>query len=161
MGLDVSFAVHSLQLAGEEFRKICKPKIQKLKGGYSSNAMLVFNSWLKDVEMCVRERKLSNLEAVQLIKDYITENARGLVEFHLDTISTWNYEEFIRHLRTLFESGKIFSSLVGDFYSRVQWPWETEDQFANELQILSWKVISMRPSWKHEVNKAFKTQFTL
>ena len=53
---DASMASHSLQLVAEEFRKICKPKIQKLKGRYSANAMLVFNSWLKDIEMCVKER---------------------------------------------------------------------------------------------------------
>ena len=52
---DASMASHSLQLVAEEFRKIHKPKIQKLKGRYSANAMLVFNSWLKDIEMCVKE----------------------------------------------------------------------------------------------------------
>ena len=41
--------------------------------------MLVFNSWLKDVEMCVTEQKLTNLEAVQLVKDYTTESAKGAV----------------------------------------------------------------------------------
>ena len=46
--------------------------------------MLVFNSWLKDIEMCVRERKLTNMEAIQLIKDYTAEGARGVVEFYLD-----------------------------------------------------------------------------
>ena len=35
-----------------------------------------------------------------------------------------------------------------------------EDQFANELQILGQKVISVRPSWKSEVNEALKIQFT-
>ena len=35
-----------------------------------------------------------------------------------------------------------------------------EDQFANELQILGWKVISIRPAWKEEANEALKTQFT-
>ena len=34
-----------------------------------------------------------------------------------------------------------------------------EDQFANELQILGQKVISIRPTWKEEANEAFKTQF--
>ena len=53
--MDASIGSHSLQLVAEEFRKICKPKVQKLKGRYSANAMLVFNSWLKDIEMCVRE----------------------------------------------------------------------------------------------------------
>ena len=39
---DASIASNSLQLVAEEFRKICEPKIQKLKGRYSANAMLVF-----------------------------------------------------------------------------------------------------------------------
>ena len=41
--------------------------------------MLIFNSWLKDVEVCVREQKLSNMEVVQLVKDYTTEGARGAI----------------------------------------------------------------------------------
>ena len=61
---DASVALHSLQLAAEECRKICELKIQKLKGRYSANAMLVFNSWLKDIEICIKEQKLSNMEAV-------------------------------------------------------------------------------------------------
>ena len=95
---DASIASQSLQLTGEEFRKIHEPKIQKLKGRYSANTMLVFNSWLKDIEMCVKERKLSNMEAVQLVKDYTLEGARGAVEFYLDTNSTWRYHKLIEHL---------------------------------------------------------------
>ena len=152
--------MHSLQLVTEEFQKISKPKIQKLKGEYSANVIFVFNSWLKDVEICVREQKLRNFEAVQLTKDYTTENVRGAVEVYIDTISTWDFEECIRYHRNTFESGRTFSSLVGDFYSRVQWPVETKAQFANELQILSWRVISMRPSWKDKVNEALKIQFS-
>ena len=94
------------------------------------------------------------MEAVQLIKDYTTKNGRSVVEFYLDTNSTWDYHELIRHLRTSFKSGKAVSSLVSDFYSRVQWSQEKEDQFADELKILCWKVISVRPAWKDEVNKA-------
>ena len=41
---DASMALHSLELMAEEFRKICEPKIQKPKGRYSANTMLVFNS---------------------------------------------------------------------------------------------------------------------
>ena len=159
--MDASMASHSLQLAAEEFRKTCKPKIQKLKGRYSANAMLIFNSWLKDIEMCVRERKLTDMEAIQLIKDYTAEVARGALEFYLDTNSTWKYHELVEHLRTSFECSETFSSLVGDFYSRIQQPRETEDKFADELQILGWKVISIMPNWKQEANKALKTQFTL
>ena len=154
-----SKAAHSLQTVAEEFKKMRELKISKLKGGYSANAMLVFNSWLKDIKMCIQEWKLSNLEAVQLIKDFTSDNARGAVEFYLDTNSTWSYKALIEHLRTSFETGESFSSLVGDFYSRSQCNKETEDQFANELQVLSRKVLSIQPEWRAEVNEALKTQF--
>ena len=154
-----STAAHSLQIVAEEFKKIRELKISKLKGGYSANAMLVFNSWLKDIKMCIQEQRLSNLEAVQLIKDYTSDNVRGAVEFYLDTNSTWSYKALIEHLRTSFETGESFSSLVGDFYSRSQHNKETEDQFADELQVLSRKVLSIQPEWRAEVNEALKTQF--
>ena len=60
------------------------------------------------------------MEAVQLVKDYTSEGARGAIECYLDTNSMWKYHELIEHIRTLFESSKTFSSLVGDFYSHVQ-----------------------------------------
>ena len=106
---DASIAMQSLQLAAEEFRKFCKPKIPNLKGAYSAKAMLVFNSWLKDDIMCIREWKLTNLEAFQLIKDYTIDKARGVIGFYLDTNSTWEYKELIKHRRTPFESHKTFS----------------------------------------------------
>ena len=67
--------------------------------------------------MCIQEQRLLNLEAVQLIMDYTSNNARGVAEFYLDTNSTWNYKALTEHLRTSFEVGESFSSLVGDFYS--------------------------------------------
>ena len=156
---DASIASHSLQLMAEEFWKISEPKIKKLKGGYSANAMVIFNWWLKDVGMCVTKWKLLNMETVQLMKDYTMVGPRGAVEFYLNTNSTWKYEELIEHLRSSFESCKTFSLLGGDFYSHIQWPGEMEDQFANKLQILGQKEISVRPSWMNEVNEALKTQF--
>ena len=82
--------------------------------------MLIFNSWLKDIEMCVSEQRLTNMEAVQLVKDYTMEGARGAMEFYLDTNSPWKYEELIEHLRTLFKSCKTLSLLVRYFYSCIQ-----------------------------------------
>ena len=70
--------------------------------------------------MCMKERKLRNVEAVQLVKDYTSEGARGAIEFYLDTNSTWKYHKLIEHLQTSFKSGETFSSLVRDFYSHIQ-----------------------------------------
>ena len=141
-------ALHILQLAAEEFRKIHKPKHKNLKGGYSAYAMLVFNCWLKDIEMCIKEWKFTNMEVIQLVKDYTSQGRRGAAEFYLDTKSTWKYHKLVEYLQTSFESGKTFSSLVENFYSYVQLPREMEDQFGNELHILGQKVNSSRPAWK-------------
>ena len=100
-----STVAHNLQLAAEEFKKIREPKISKLKGGYSINVMLVFNSWLKDTEMCVQECRLSNLEAVQLIKFYTSDNARGAVEFYLDTSSIIYYYSINRAPQNVIPDG--------------------------------------------------------
>ena len=59
-----------LQSAAQDFKKMREPKTTILKGGYLTNATLIFNSWLKDIEMCVLERNLSNGKAVQLVKDF-------------------------------------------------------------------------------------------
>ena len=48
---------------------------------------------------------------------------------------------------------------MSDFYSGSQCSKETEDLFADELQILSRKVLNIHQEWKAEVNKALKTQF--
>ena len=45
-------AEHRLQVEAQEFKNSCEPIILKLKGGYSANATLIFNSWLKDIDMC-------------------------------------------------------------------------------------------------------------
>ena len=147
-------AEHSLEVAVQDFKKIQEPKIVQLKGGYSSNAALIFNSWMKDIDMCVQDCNLTEHEAVQLVNDYTTEHAHGAVEFYLNTNDQWSHSQLIEHLRMSFESGETFSCLLCDFYARCQKPKETEDQFADELQVLAGKVISICPKWKSQVNEA-------
>ena len=79
---DASMASHSLQLTAEEFRRSANQTYKNLNVDTQPNAMLVFNSWLKDIEMCVKEQKLTNMDVVQMVKDYTSEGARGAVEFY-------------------------------------------------------------------------------
>ena len=58
---------HSSQAAATEFKKLCEPKVAKFKGGYSSNASLAYQSWLKDILVYTIERCLSQWEAIQLV----------------------------------------------------------------------------------------------
>ena len=78
-------AEHSLQMAAQEFKMTCKPKILKLKGRYLANSTLIFNRWMNDIDMCVWDHDLTEHEAVRLVKDYMIEYAHGAIGFYLDT----------------------------------------------------------------------------
>ena len=57
-----------MKVVVQEFHKLHKPKINKLKGGYSATANLIFQSWLKDINVHVEDWNLTEREAIQLVK---------------------------------------------------------------------------------------------
>lgn len=46
-------------MAMQEFHMMHEPKINKLKGGYSATANLIFQSWLKDIRVHVEDQNLT------------------------------------------------------------------------------------------------------
>ena len=58
---------YEMKVAVQEFCKLCKPKINKLKGGYSAITNLIFQLWLKDINVHVEDWNLTEREAIQLI----------------------------------------------------------------------------------------------
>ena len=119
---------HSLQAA----------KVAKFKGGYSTNASLVYQSWLKDIQAYTLEHCLSQWEAIQLVKDYTTKQARSEVGYYLGLTpeEEQSFQGLIDHLGLGFQSCEMVSSLIADFYNWSQKTRETEDAFADELQVL-------------------------
>ena len=131
-------------MAATEFRKLQEPKVAKFKGGYSSNASLVFQSWLKDIQVYVFECHLSKWEAIQLVTDYTSEQAQSEVNYYLGLTpkSEQSFQGLIDHLSLTFQSCETVSSLIADFYNWSQKTRETEDMFADELQVLVRKIVA-------------------
>ena len=152
----------SLEAAATEFKKLRELKVAKFKGGYSSNASLVFQSWLKDISVHTIEHRLSQWEAIQLVKDYTSEQARSEVEYYLGLTpeEEQSFQGLIDHLSLTFQSCKTVSSLIADFYNWFQKTRETEDAFADELQILVRQIIAWKPEFIREANQALKHQYT-
>ena len=73
---------YEMKVVAQEFCKLGKPKINKLKGGYSATANLIFQSWLKDINICVQDQNLTEREAIQLVKDFTAERACEEVVLH-------------------------------------------------------------------------------
>ena len=113
---------HDIQMAACEFCKLCRPKINKLKGGYSATANLIFQSWLKDIRVHVEDRNLTQREAIQLIKDFTAERACDKVEFYMGMVmdEQQTFEGLIQHLKNAFQSRETTSKLISDFYARAQ-----------------------------------------
>ena len=128
-----------LHVATHKFQKMWDPRISILKGGYSSSAGLIFQSWLKDIHIHVECRRLTQREAIQFVKDFTAKRARDEVEFYMGMVAEkdQSFEGLIDDLCDAFQSSKMFSKLISDFYGQSQKTREREDTFADDLQVLA------------------------
>ena len=152
---------YDMQMAVHKFCKLHEPKINKLKGGYSATVNLIFQSWLKDIRVHVEDRNLTQREAMQLIKDFTAEHAHDEVEFYMGMVADeqQTFEGLIQHLKNAFQSGETTSELISDFYARAQKKNESEEAFADELQILVCKIIARKPEFREDANEQLKSQY--
>ena len=150
-----------MKVVAQEFHKLHKPKINKLKGGYSATANLIFQSWLKDINIHIEDRNLTEREAIQLVKDFTAERACNEVEFYMGMIADdqQSFDGLVNHLKHAFQSGETVSELISDFYSQHQRQNESEDAFADDFQILVRKIIARKPSFRAEANEQLKNQY--
>ena len=99
---------------------------------------------------------------MQLVKDFTAECAHNEVEFYMGMVTDeqQTFEGLVQHLKNVFQSGKTTSELISDFYARAQKKNESEEAFADELQILVCKIIAMKPEFREDANKQLKSQYT-
>ena len=113
-------------------------KDQLVEGWLFCTANLIFQLWLKDIRVHVEVPNLLEREAMQLIKDFTAEHAHNEVEFYMGIVAEdqQTFEGLVQHLKNAFQSGKSISELISDFYSQAQKKNESEDVFADDLQVL-------------------------
>ena len=99
---------YEMKVVAQEFCKLCKPKMNKLKGGYSATANLIFQSWLKDINIHVKDWNLTEREAIQLVKDFTAERAHDEVEFYMGMIADdqQTFDHLVNHLKNAFQLGE-------------------------------------------------------
>ena len=146
--------------ASKEFWHMREPKITKLKGGYSANAELVFQSWRADVLVHIQDCKLDNQAAIQLIKDQTQDSVCHEVKFQLDLCGgNIPYQELLEHLSMAFQGGNDEANVLTEFYSHAQKLRESEEAFADELQLLSQKVISKKSEFRQNLDATLKQHY--
>ena len=152
---------YEMKVVVQEFHKLHKPKINKLKGGYTATANFIFQSWLKDINIHFEDQNLTEREAIQLVKDFTAERACNEVEFYMGMTADdqKTFDGLVNHLKNAFQLGETMSELISDFYHCHQKRNELEDVFANDLQILVRKIIAWKPFFRAEANEQLKHQY--
>ena len=99
---------------------------------------------------------------MQLVKDFTAEHAHNKVEFYMGMVMEEQqiFEGLIQHLKNALQSGKITSELISNFYGQAQKKNESEEAFANELQILVCKIIARKLEFRQDANEQLKSQYT-
>ena len=68
-------------------------------------------------------------------------------------------EALLEHLLVAFASGEDEAVINSEFYGREQFSKESEDEFAEALQLLSRKILMVNPNFRAECNSALINQF--
>ena len=104
---------------------------------------------------------MTEKEAIQLVKDFTAERACNEIEFYMGIIADdqQSFDGLENHLKHAFQLGETVIELLSDFYSQHQKKNESEDAFADDLQILVRKIIAHKPSFRAEANEQLKNQY--
>ena len=69
------------------------------------------------------------------------------------------YKDLLKHLSIAFQGGVEGMNLLAKFYSHGQKVKESEEAFADKLQILAWKVISKKPDFRKDLDTTLKQHY--
>ena len=113
---------NTMQTLASEFKQMREPKIQKFRGGTSSGALLVFKSWMQDIECAIKDRNLNDDEVLQLVKEFSEGCTRDNINFYLEVTDKPSVDGLFKNLRQVFLSGEDGQQMLAEFYSRIQNP---------------------------------------
>ena len=126
-----------------------EPKIQKFRGGTSSGALLVFKSWMQDIECAIKDQNLNNDEALQLVKEFSEGCACDNIKFYLEVTDKPSVDG-------LFENGQ---QMLAEFYSCVQNPEELVKEFGESILQIARKIMTAKPEFKVNIDNMLKACF--
>ena len=150
---------NTMQTLASEFKQTREPKIQKFRGGTSSGTLLVFKSWMQDIECAIKDRNLNNDEALQLVKEFSEGCACDNINFYLEVTDKPSVDGLFENLRQVFSSGEEGQQMLAEFYSCVQNPKETVKEFGESLLQIARKIMTTKPEFKVDIENTLKARF--
>ena len=148
-----SILQNTMQTLASEFKRSREPKIQKFRG-----ALLVFKSWMQDIECTIKDCNLSTDEAIQLAKEFCEGSTRD-INFYLEVTERPSIEGLFENLKQVFSSGEDWKQMLAEFYSRTQGPKESVKEFGESLLQIVRKIMTAKPEFKVDIDNTLKARF--
>ena len=150
---------NTMQTLTLEFKHTGEPKIQKFRGGTSSGTLLVFKSWMQDIECTIKDCNLNNDEVLQLIKEFSKGCARDNINFYLKVTDKPSVDSLFKNLRQVFSSGEDSQQMLAKFYTRTQNPKKLVKEFGESLLQIARKIMMAKLEFKVDINNRLKARF--
>ena len=155
-----SLLQNTMQTLASEFKRSREPKIQKFRGGTSSRALLVFKSWMQDIECTIKDRNLNTKGAIQLVKEFSKGSAKDNINFYLEITDRPTIEGLFDNLKQVFSSGEDSQQMLAEFYSHTQGSKESIKEFGELLLQIACKIMTTKPEFKGDIDNTLKACFT-
>ena len=150
---------NTMQTLALEFKRTREPKIQKFRGGTSSGALLLFKSWMQDIECAIKDRSLNNEEALQLVKEFSEGCMCDNINFYLEVTDSPSVDCLFENLWQVFSSGEDGQQMLAEFYSHVQNQKESVKKFGESLLQIARKIMTTKPEFKVDIDNTLKACF--
>ena len=124
-----------------------------------SGALLMFKSWMQDIECTIKDHNLNNDEALQLIKEFSKGCARNNINFYLEVTDKPSVDGLFKNLRQVFSSGEDAQQMLAEFYSCTQNQKESVKEFGESLLQIARKIMMAKPEVKVNINNMLKAHF--
>ena len=147
---------NTMQTLASEFKRTREPKIQKFRRGTSSGALLMFKSWMQDIECTIKDCNLNNDEVLQLIKEFSKGCACDNINFYLEVTDRPSMDGLFENLRQAFSSGEDGQQMLAEFYSCIQNPKESVKEFGESLLQTARKILMAKPEFKVNIDNTLK-----
>ena len=126
-----------------------------------SAALLVFKSWMQDIECTIKDRNLSTEEVIRLVKELSEGSTKHNINFYLEVTAKPTIEGLFENLKQVFSSSKDGQQMLAKFYSRMQSSKESVNEFGESLLQIACKIMIAIPEFKADIDNTLKAHFAV
>ena len=122
--------------------------------------MLIFQSWIQEIESTIADRNLTKYEAFHLIKDFSKGSAKDNINYYLEAIANAKVDGLFLNLRQVFSAAEDSQQMLAEFYSQSQGAKKNIKEFGEALLQIFCKIMTTNKDFKNDIDSTLKAHFS-